>query len=64
MQLSNIQQELLKIYSFNIPEQDLNDIKKILAEYFADKAVKTANEAWKEKGLTQKDMEKWLNEES
>ncbi len=64
MQLSNIQQELLKIYSFNIPEKDLSDLKKILADYFADKAVKEVNKAWKEKNLSQKDMEKWLNEES
>ena len=64
MQLSNIQQELLKIYSFNIPDKDLNEIRNILADYFANKATEEANKVWKEKGLTNEDMVKWLNEES
>jgi hypothetical protein len=37
--LSNIQQELLKLYSSDIGEADLLHIKKYLANYFAGKAI-------------------------
>ena len=36
--LTNIQQELLKIYSKNIKNEDLENVKIILARYFAKKA--------------------------
>ena len=34
--LSELQLELLKIYSFNPSKEDLMEIKKMLAKYFAD----------------------------
>ncbi len=36
---SNIQLELLKLYSRNIPENDLMQIRLFLARYFAEKAI-------------------------
>lgn len=36
---SNIQLELLKLYSRNIPENDLMHIRLFLARYFAEKAI-------------------------
>lgn len=35
--ISNIQYELLKLYSNNLSDEDVLSIKKILAEYFAMK---------------------------
>jgi hypothetical protein len=61
--LSNIQQELLKIYSKDIAEKDLEKIKIILARYFAKKASKRASAILKNKGITNDDLEKWLDEE-
>ncbi len=40
---SNIQLELLKLYSTNIHENELLDIKNYLAKYFALKAVGKAD---------------------
>lgn len=60
--LSNIQQELLKIYSSNIEEADLLNIKKMLAKYFAEKAIKEADAIWDEKGYTNDTMQEWLTE--
>jgi len=40
---SNIQLELLKLYSTNIKESELLEIKNYLAKYFAQKAVSQAN---------------------
>ncbi len=55
---SNIQLELLKLYSRDIPESDLIQIKSFLARYFAEKAMDEADRIWEEKEYT---AEKILN---
>ena len=47
--LSNIQFELLKLYSTNIPDEDVANIKNLLANYFLEKAEKKIEEFSKEK---------------
>jgi hypothetical protein len=60
--LTNLQLELLKLYSTNLDQKDLVEIKRMLAHYFAQRAIKEADKIWEEKGLTNEDMEKWLSE--
>jgi len=60
---SNLQSEILKIYSTNISETELLELKDILANFYAKKSIEYANKAWKEKKLTTNDMDNWLNEE-
>jgi hypothetical protein len=60
--LSNLQMELLKLYSTNLPEPELIELKMILANYFAQKAIQGADLIWEEKQLSSHDMETWLNE--
>jgi hypothetical protein len=43
---------------------DLLELKKVLAKFYSDKAIKQANEIWDAKGLTDEDMDKWFNEKS
>ena len=62
--LSNVQMELMKLYSTNLSEKELSELKDVLSKFYADKAINKANEIWDEKGLTDADMEKWLNEKS
>jgi hypothetical protein len=62
VQLSNLQLELLKLYSTNVEEDDLNDVKILLASYFSKKAISEADKVWESKKLSNKDMDKWLNE--
>jgi hypothetical protein len=62
--LSNIQQELLKLYSSNIAESDLLNIKRYLAKYFASKAIDEADNIWDQKGYDNDTMKKWLNGET
>lgn len=62
--LSELQLELLKIYSFNPTEEDLIEIKRILGTFFADKLVKDVDQAIKEKNITDEDLENWLNEKA
>ena len=62
--LSRIQLELLKIYSFNPSEKDLLAIKSLLGRYFAQKLTRSVDKVVGKKGLTQGDMDSWLNEEN
>ncbi len=62
--LSLLQLELLKIYSFNPSDDDLIEIKKMLAKYFSDKLTKKVGEGIEKKGIENEDLENWLNEGS
>ena len=57
-----LQLELLKIYSFNLPEKELLEIKDLLGKHFLNKLSLIATASAKEKGYTQKDYDSWLNE--
>ena len=59
---TNMQVELLKLYSTNISEPELLELKDVLAKFYAKKSINYANQAWLEKKLTNKDMDNWLNE--
>jgi len=59
---SNIQLELLKLYSTNIQDSELMEIKNYLAKYFAQKAVSRADSIWEAKGFDNDEMDRWLNE--
>lgn len=61
--LSNIQVELLKLYSTDLSETDLSELKDQLAQFYAKKAIHSANQQWKEKGLSDKDMDNWLEDD-
>ncbi|MFN0175607.1 MAG: hypothetical protein ACKVU0_13230 [Saprospiraceae bacterium] len=53
---SNLQLELLSLYSRNISDEELLQIRDMLARFFADRATKRANEVWKEKGFDAKEI--------
>ena len=59
--LSNLQIELLKIYEDGVEEQDLLEIKKVLAQFFAEKATQRMDELWDERGWTADTMQEWLD---
>jgi len=61
--LSNIQRELLKVYSQEVSDDDLLNIKRYLAKYFASKAINEADEIWDKKGYNDETMRKWQNED-
>lgn len=60
--LSNIQVELLKLYAHNVSDNELQDIKKMLAEYFARKVDEEMDQLWEEKGWDEQTIESWKNE--
>ena len=60
--LSNIQLELLKMFSYPMPEQQVSEIKQLLAKYFAEKLTKELDHLWDENDWTNETMDSWLNE--
>ncbi len=58
---SNIQLELLQLYQSDIDEKDLVAIKKLIADYFANKAIKMADEIWDKEGWDEKKVQELLN---
>ena len=60
--LNALQLELLNIYSFQPKEEDLLAIKQLLAKYFSGKLQKNIQNAIEEKGITEEDLDRWLNE--
>ncbi len=62
--LSNLQIELLKLYRTDLSEQELKQLKIVLAKFFADKTIKEADKIWEEKKYAQNTVESWLNEKN
>ena len=60
--MSNLQLELLKLYATNLPESQLLEIKKLLADYFARQIDLEMNALWDEKGWNEDTIEAWKQE--
>ena len=60
--LSNLQIELLKVFSRNLSDVQLMEIMQILAQYFAQKATEEIDKIWDERGWTNDTMEGFLKE--
>ena len=59
-----LQHELLAIYSFEPSETELLEVKSMLSEYFFRKALTKIQEAADERGITNEDLDKWLEDEN
>ncbi len=60
--LTNLQLELIKLFSYNLSTNQLLEVKDLLAKYFADKATQEMDKVWGEKKLTNETMDSWLKE--
>lgn len=61
--LSNVQLELLKLYSTNLSEKDILELKDILARFYAEKSIELADNVWQQKGYRTEDMNSILNDD-
>lgn len=59
-----LQQELLRLYSLQLPEADLIAIKDLIGNYLLNKLQTNVDVFVEENNLTDADFEKWLNEKS
>jgi hypothetical protein len=59
--LTNVQLELLKSFSYQLTENELLEVRKLLATFFAQRLVNEANKTWEEKGWDDSKVDKMLN---
>ena len=57
--LTNLQLELLKVFSRPVPDEDLQAIRLLLSNYFAQKAATLADDVWQQEGLSEETMQEW-----
>ena len=62
--LSSLQLELLKVYSFEPSEEEIKDIRTILGNYFGKKLTSNIERAARQKGITEADLDNWLDGEA
>ena len=60
--LNALQLELLNLYSFAPRDEDVLAIKKLMAQYFSDKLQDNVQKAIDEKGITEANLDSWVNE--
>jgi len=60
--LTNLQLELLKMFSIPLKEDQIKEIKALLSRYFADKATAEMDMLWDEKNWTDETMRAWAQE--
>lgn len=62
--LTNLQVELLQLFSLNLPDSELLEIKRLLAKHFADKASDEMDRLWEENSWSDDTMDEWLTGEN
>jgi hypothetical protein len=58
--LTNLQLELIKMFSLDLSEEQLLDVKKLLSGYFADQASDEMDRLWEENNWSNETMDNWL----
>jgi hypothetical protein len=60
--LTNLQKELLKVFSMDLDESQLSEIRSLLANYFAQKVTSEVDLLFKENNWDQKKIEEWASD--
>lgn len=58
--LTNVQVELLKLFSVDLPEEQLIELKRVMAKFLLDHARDRADEIWDEKGYSDEKLDNLL----
>ena len=61
--LTNLQVELLRFYSANLTDEELLEVRDLLAKYLMKRARIRAGEIWEERGYNEETVRKWLNKD-
>lgn len=60
--LTNLQLELLKLFKYELPDNQIQEIKILLSKYFANKASDEMDKLWEENNWNDETMEDWKHE--
>lgn len=60
--LTNLQLELLKMFSLPLKDDQIREIKALLSRYFAEKASEEMDKLWDENKWTDETMRAWSQE--
>jgi len=60
--LNNTQLEILKMFRYDLPQEQWDEIREMIAKYFADKVTKEVDALWDEKGWSEETMKEWSKE--
>ena len=58
--LTNLQVELLQTFSYSLPDEQLAEIRQLLAQYFLNKADAEMDKLWQENGWDENTIETWV----
>lgn len=58
--LNDQQLEILRLFSRGLDEEDMREIKKLIAGYLAEKVSRLADEAWENNNWSDEDMDRLL----
>jgi len=59
--LSNVQEEILKLYPLNLSPEELTELKTLLGKFYALKASRAADQVWEREQLSDDIMDQWLS---
>ena len=59
--LTNVQVELLKVFSRQIPDEDLLELRQVMAKFLLQKARQRADDVWERKGYDQETLNRLLS---
>ena len=59
--LTELQLELVKTFSRPLPEDQVREIRQLLADYFARKVDEEVDRLFEERGYDEQTIEEWLN---
>ncbi len=60
--LTNLQLELIKMFSFQLNDVQIIEIRDILTKYFAEKATNEMDKLWTDFNWDNNTMDNWSNE--
>ena len=63
MEYTNLQKELLEIFRYELPEEQLIDIKKIVQSYLLNNIDNSVDKFINSNNLSENEINNWLNED-
>jgi hypothetical protein len=60
--LTNLQHELLRVFKYDLKEDQLVEIKNLLADYFSNKLSHEMDELWKKNNWNEETINQWSKE--